>query len=76
MKKIAVEDGLAAVRDLLLENGYQVTGPAGAGTADAIVVTGLDNNMMNRQDIASRAVVIEASGKTPREVLSRIQEIS
>lgn len=75
MKKIAVEDGLAAVKDILKENGYQVLGPSQANRADAVVVTGLDNNMMNMQDISTRSSVIEAAGKTPADVLTEIQEM-
>jgi len=73
MKRIAVEDSLSGVKELLRANGYQVLDPSAAALADAVVVTGLDNNTMNMQEIGTAAAVIEAAGKTPQEVLERIR---
>ncbi|HHW43186.1 hypothetical protein GFC01_13100 [Desulfofundulus thermobenzoicus] len=74
-KKVAVEEGLTGVRDLLRKTGYQVVSPGSGEEVLAVVGTGLDNNVMNMQDITTRSVVIDATGKTPAEILSRVREL-
>ncbi|MGQ9824274.1 MAG: YkuS family protein [Desulfotomaculales bacterium] len=73
MKRVAVEDSLTGVRTLLERNGYEVVSLAGGKRADAVVVTGLDNNVMNMQDMAIGVPVIDASGKTPEEILESLR---
>lgn len=73
MRKIAVEDNLTGVRDLLEKSGYEVVRLAEQREADAIVVTGMDNNVLNMQDIATGVPVIDASGKTPQEILESLR---
>ncbi|MBE3587879.1 MAG: YkuS family protein [Thermoanaerobacteraceae bacterium] len=74
-KKVAVEEGLTGVRDLLQKNGYEVISPGSGEEVLAVVGTGLDNNVMNMQDLTTRSVVIDATGKTPAEILSRVREL-
>jgi len=73
VKKIAVEENLTDVRDLLKENGYEVIDLSRQKDADVVVVTGLDSNVMNMQDITTKASVIEAAGKTPPEILKHVR---
>ena len=73
MKTIAVENSLTGVRDLLEKNGYAVVDLSRQKDADAIVVTGLDNNVLNMQDITTGAPVIDAAGKTPEEILAGLR---
>jgi hypothetical protein len=73
VKKIAVEDSLTNVRDLLKKNGYDVIDLSRQKDADVIVVTGLDSNMMNMQDISTEVPVIDATGKTPPEILKHVR---
>ncbi|MGB9803197.1 YkuS family protein [Desulfofundulus sp.] len=74
-KKVAVEENLTGVRNLLKEQGYTVVDPGSEENVLAIVLTGLDNNTMNMQDITTKVPVIDAAGKTPEQVLSRIKEL-
>ncbi len=74
-KKIAVEEGLTGLRELLREQGYTVVNPDSNEKVMAMVVTGLDNNTMNMQDIATKVPVIDAAGKTPDQILTRIKKL-
>ncbi|MEW6423613.1 MAG: YkuS family protein [Bacillota bacterium] len=74
MRTIAVEDSLTGVRDLLEKNGYAVVSLSRQRGADAVVVTGLDNNVLNMQDISTKVPVIDAAGKTPEEILASLRQ--
>ncbi|MDQ0284929.1 hypothetical protein J2Z49_000019 [Desulfofundulus luciae] len=74
-KKIAVEETLTGLRELLREQGYTVVNPGSNENVLATVVTGLDINTMNMQDITTKVPVIDAAGKTPDQILSRIKEL-
>ncbi len=74
-KIIAVEDGLSDLKEILKLNGYQVVSPGKNNNADAVVVTGMDNNTMDIQNITTKAPVIDASGYTTDQILSRIREL-
>jgi len=39
---------------------------------DAVIVSGMDTNLSNRQDILTRVPVISAEGRTAEEVLSEL----
>lgn len=76
MRKIAVEEGISnAVMDTLKKQGYEIVSPYRGQNVDVIITTGLDNNVMNMQDISTKAPVIDASGKTPEEILKRVKEL-
>ncbi|MEW6274507.1 MAG: YkuS family protein [Bacillota bacterium] len=74
MRTIAVEDNLTGVRDLLEKNGYAVVSLSRQRDADAVVVTGLDNNVLNMQEISTKVPVIDAAGKTPEEILAGLRQ--
>lgn len=71
---VAIEKGLTPVKELLEQSGYRVIGieDADINAVDAIVVRGSDENITGRQDMMSRAPVIEATGRTPEEVRAEI----
>lgn len=76
MKKVALEEGLpGGLREMLKKEGYEVVSPYRGQNVDAIITTGLDNNFMNMQDIKDTAPVIDASGKTPEDIIKRLREI-
>jgi hypothetical protein len=60
---------------MLQEKGYTVVNTAAGQDVMAVVVSGADNNLMNVQDATTKAPVIDASGKTPEQILSRIQKL-
>lgn len=71
---VAVEAGLSPVVEALRRSGLN-TCPIEAcdlGAIDAIVVTGMDSNVMNKQDALTRAPVVSAEGCTPEQVVERI----
>ncbi len=74
MKTIAVEDTLTGVRDLLQRNGYEVVRLSERRDADAVVVTGIDNNVLNMQVMDTKVPVIDAAGKTPEEILASLRQ--
>jgi hypothetical protein len=76
MAYIAVEEGLGNVQKALKEAGYQVVGlaPENLERAGAVVITGVDNNMMQQQDINTNVPVINASGQSAREIVDAVQE--
>lgn len=71
---VAVEDGLSPVLELLERRGYQTVRLDGGRLegVDAVIVSGMDTNLLNRQDILTRVPVISADGRTAEEVLSEL----
>jgi len=41
--------------------------------ADALIISGMENNFMNMQDIKTEKQVIDASGKSVREIADEIR---
>jgi len=74
MKKVAVEPGLKNLHEVIQESGYQVVDPRKEKQADAFVVSGVKNNLMGMQDTDTKAPVINASGRTPEEIVSSLRE--
>jgi hypothetical protein len=74
-KVVAVEEGLTPITLLLKREGYDVVDLEGERwkTADAIVVSGMDSDLMDIEETETRANVVEARGKTPQEVLKDIR---
>lgn len=80
--KIAIEPALGNVKRYLAREGYDVEDmqpgkqPAqNLNAYDAIVVTGMNTNLLGIQDTETKAVVINADGLTPPEVAKRIDGI-
>jgi hypothetical protein len=72
--RVAVEDSLRPVKDRLRLGGFDVLSLAGGIPDDiqAIVVDGLDDALLGRQDIVARVPVINAAGRTPDEVAAEL----
>jgi len=72
---IALENGLEPFREILEENGYMVVHfPArDKEQIHAAVISGLDKNVMNMQDISVSVPVINTDGLTPEEVLEEVE---
>lgn len=74
-RNIAVESGLTELSNSLKSQGYEIVQPGSGEDVMAVVISGLDNNVMNMQDITTKAPVIDAAGYTTDQVLSRIKEL-
>lgn len=72
--KIAVEDNLTPVRDLLQQKGYEIVSLREVKSADCVVVTGGDDNLMGVQTTLTRAPVIAALGRTAEEIVSLVEQ--
>jgi hypothetical protein len=73
-KRIAVEDNLSPVKDFLTSQGCEVIDVESAmyTQVDAVVLSGVKQNLLGMQDIMIDAPVITASGKTPEEIWNSI----
>lgn len=73
-KVIAVDDNLSPVKEFLMSQGCQVIDVESAMNTevDAVVLSGVKQNLMGIQDIMIDAPVITASGKTPQEIWNSI----
>lgn len=73
-KTIAVEGNLSPVKDFLTAQGCQVIDMEESyrRRADAVVISGSDQNLMGMQDMTLDTPVINASGKTPQQVWEMI----
>lgn len=84
MKHIAVEKNLTPIKEYLENKGYEVEcfeGPVENAwdhckDLEAIVITGMSQDMLGIQNTSSKAVVIDADGMTPEEVEERLEHES
>lgn len=74
-KKVAVEANLTTIAKALESKGYTVVNPKSGYDVVAAVVMGMDNNLMNIQNTVTKAPVIDATGLTPEQVVSRVESI-
>ena len=76
--KIAIEPNLTTFKSYLTEKGYNVESinlnesSNNLEDFDAIVVTGLNTNILGVQDTETKAVIINADGLTPEEVAKEL----
>jgi len=81
-KRIAVSEALSPVKRALHRAGYDVVNlesdaeisKKGMGDYDAIVISGMDDNLMGMHDISGRATVINATGKDAEEILEELNK--
>lgn len=80
-RKIAVESQLSNVRTFLADKGYDVYefqhNTGGQDTffgVDAVVISGIENNLLGMHDIKTEGLVIEASGMTPQQIFDSIEQ--
>lgn len=73
---IAVEEGLSGLKEALAAQGYDVIGleEREIEKADAVVISGMDQNLMQMEDIKTKVPVISAEGKTSEEVVRSINQ--
>ena len=74
---VGVEETLSNIMEALETEGYEVVtlNKANLDTVDAIVVSGMDNNLMNIQDLEANVPVINAAGKSADEILAELDRL-
>lgn len=79
--RVAVESDLTNVSEYLEEQGYEIIEFMHSDDlaeelrdVEAIVTTGLDENLLGMHDIETDAFVIEASGLTPEEIGDMLEQ--
>lgn len=72
--RIGVDDSLRPVKERLRAGGYDVVSLSAGVPPDvsAIVVNGLDENLLGIQDVAVRVPVVNAVGRTAEDVAAEI----
>jgi len=71
---IALEDDLKRLRDDLVKEGFKVVDKTMVEHADALIISGMEKNIMDMQDIRTQKKVIDASGKSVREIADELRE--
>lgn len=76
MPKVAVENNLDSVKNMLQQNGYEVVNLEGESVpdCDCCVISGLDHNMMGMANTATDVSVINAEGLTDDEIMEQIRQ--
>ncbi|ACL77754.1 YkuS family protein [Ruminiclostridium cellulolyticum] len=77
-QKIAIEPNLTPIKEYLAQKGYSVENiDYGQGATknnyDAIIVSGVETNIMGIEDTSSKAIVIDADGMTAEQVYQELQ---
>lgn len=79
-RRVAISESLTPVKKMLHRAGYEVINleneaifsETDIGEYDAVVISGIDENMAGMHDILGRAVVINATGKRPEEIVEEL----
>ncbi len=73
---VAVEAHLHNIASFLAERGYEVVPLEDRvpDHADAVVVSGGDDNLMGMQDAETKAPVIRAAGLTPDDIVRALDQ--
>lgn len=76
MSRVAIEESLSNVKEVLEEHGHQVMILDGENmsSCDCCVISGQDQNMMGIQDMVANIPIVNADGLTPEEVLQAIEK--
>jgi hypothetical protein len=74
-RMIAVEEGLQNVRRVLEDEGYRVVelDESRIDEAEAVVISGMDENFLQDQAIETMAPVINAEGKSADQILKELR---
>jgi hypothetical protein len=69
-KTVAIEDGIQGLRTHLEHEGFQVVDLADKpNNPDAIILSGLDENILGDQTRVTDGFVINARGRQPEEII-------
>jgi hypothetical protein len=71
---VAVDDRLGELGQILMAEGYQVVDLAGdLGQVDAVITSGLSQNIMGIQTTSTRAPILNGAGRSPDEILADLE---
>ena len=75
-KTVAVDEDLKGLKDALTSQGYFVVGleKGEMERANAIVVSGMEQNIMMMEEIKTKVPVISAVGKTSEDIVKSIND--
>lgn len=74
-ERIVVEEGLVNVKEHLSRHGYEVVGfEEGFHDAQAVVISGGDQDFLGFTEPHTGAPVISARGRSPQEVLEDLRQ--
>ncbi|HHW01383.1 MAG TPA: YkuS family protein [Thermoanaerobacterales bacterium] len=71
-KTVAVDDSLSPIKRTLEREGYSIT-RMGDIKADAIIVSGIDDNFMGMEDVMQNIPIINAQGKTAEQIVEELK---
>lgn len=79
-KRVAIENTLGSISNYLSEKGYEVVqldphtqSGIELKNCDAVVIAGMDDNLMGMTTIKTESPVIDAKGMSPQDVLNQLQ---
>ncbi|MBZ4687637.1 MAG: hypothetical protein PWQ96_29 [Clostridia bacterium] len=72
---IGLDKDLSRMRQALEQEGYNVVDlqDNNINSVDAIVVCGMENNLLGMEETKTKAAVIDSSGKTAEEIIADIK---
>ncbi|MGF7186544.1 hypothetical protein GGQ84_002661 [Desulfitispora alkaliphila] len=75
MSIIAVADSLQNIKSELEREGYEVVSLENQAwqNAKAVIVSGIDEDIMNIEDSLTNAPIIDATGMTAEEIINDLQ---
>lgn len=75
-RTIAVDEDLKGLKEALASQGYDVVGleKEEMERADAVVISGMEQNVMLMEEIRTKVPVISAVGKTSEDIVKRIND--
>ena len=74
-KKVALDQGLTDVEEVLKDEGYDVV-ELNRGENDdalAVVVNGLSENIMGMEDVVTASTIIDASGLNAEQIVEQVK---
>jgi len=73
--RIAIEEGLSNIEEILRKEGYDVRElDDGGAQADAVIITGMNDDLAGYANVLTDGIVIDASGRQPEEILYELEK--
>lgn len=74
MKVVAIEDGIKNIKPHLENEGYKVVELEKNQSADAYILSGLDENVTGDMTRVTNGFIINAKGRQPEEILYDLEK--